>query len=133
MTPYETFAEILNEDAGKTFRDEWIGFANWESLRYFHDDPSSSSKSAIQWVLGLNELCTRIENDYQGHGKKRCLQALESAFVAFSRLELSDELCEAVQKWRDYRIHEKRSEDKPATIGEDLLKQEERGDNPGKR
>lgn len=119
MTPYDHFAEIVKNDPGKSIRDEWMAFASWESLRYFHDDPSRTSKDAIQWVLSLNELYQLLEENYAGPGKQRCIDALETALVTFSQLELQDELCEAIGKWRAYRLREK------LTHGKDLLTQKE--------
>jgi hypothetical protein len=121
MLPYENLAEIVKHEPGKTFRDEWMGFANWEALRYFHDDPGRRSKDTIRWLLHFNELCTMIENDYSGPGKERCLQAMETAFVAFSQLDLPAELCNAIQEWRAYRQREELADKQPTTIGEDLL------------
>ena len=121
MTIYQDLAELVRDDPGNTFRDEWMAFANWEAVRYFHDDPSRVSKDAIQWILDLNDLCIRLENDYQGPGKERCLAGLESAFVAFSQLDLPDELRSAIGKWRAHRLEEKRTKDESTTIGEDLF------------
>ena len=122
MSPYEIFAELVRNEPGTTFRDQWQEFANWESLRFFHEDPSRSSKDAIQWVVQMNELAAQIENDYSGLGKARCLEAIEDAFVAFSRLDLPDELCQAVRTWRAERLREELTQDETTTIGEDLLK-----------
>jgi hypothetical protein len=102
-------------------RDAWVTFANWESQRYFHDDPSNSSKQAIDWILRLNELYETVLNDYEGPGKQRCLEALESAFVAYSRIELPEELCKAIQVWHMERLQAQRTAQEDVTIGQDLF------------
>ncbi len=121
MSIYQSLAELVRDDPGNTFRDEWMAFANWEAVRYFHDDPSRVSKDAIQWILDLNDLCIRLENDYKGPGKERCVAALESAFVAFSQLDLPDELSVAIRNWRAYRLQEELTRNESTTIGEDLF------------
>ncbi len=122
MTPYESLAEYVKSAPEKTMRDAWVKFANWESQRYFHDDPSGSSKQAIDWILRLNELYELVLNDYDGPGKQRCLQALESAFVAYSRIELPEELCQAIRVWHAERLKDERAAKEDITIGEDLFK-----------
>ncbi len=117
MIPYEVLAELV-KNYDHTFREEWVAFARWEELRYFHDDPSSKSKEALNWLLRLDELCQAMENEYLGPGKERGLAALEAAFVAFSQLDLPDELCSAIRKWRGYRLCEELVSDEGTTIGE---------------
>ena len=106
MTPYEVFVEAIKEDPHKSFRDVWSDFAIWEYSRGYADDHSASSKDALQWVRALDEIVARLD-DFDSAGKESCLNALEAAFVAFARLDHSDELCNAVRRWREWRIAER--------------------------
>ena len=108
MTPYEIFVEAVKEHPDKGFRDVWSDFAIWERARGYADDPSASSKEALEWVRGLDEVVAGLD-DFEGPGKEACENALESAFVAFARLDHSTELCEAVRRWREWRVSEKRA------------------------
>ena len=56
MTPYEVFVEAVRENAHKSFRDVWSDFAIWERSRGYADDPSASSKDALEWVRELDEV-----------------------------------------------------------------------------
>ncbi len=117
MIPYDVVAELVKHDQ-HTFRQEWVAFACWEELRFFHDDPSSQSKDVLVWLLKLDELCQALENEFLGPGKGRCLAALEDAFVAFSRLDLPDELCEAIRKWHRQRLGEELVSEGGSKLGE---------------
>ena len=106
MTPYEIFVEAVRENPGSSFRDVWSDFSIWEHSRGYADDPSASSKDALEWVRELDEVVARLD-DFYGPGKESCVNALEAAFVAFARLDHTDELCNAVRRWREWRIAEK--------------------------
>ena len=106
MTPYEIFVEAVKENPDKSFRDVWIDFAIWESCRGYADDPSASSKSALVWVRELDEVVAQLD-EFEGAAKESCLNALEAAFVAFARLDHTDELCNAIRRWREWRLAEK--------------------------
>ena len=106
MTPYEIFVEAVKEDPTKTFRDAWSDFAVWEIARGYSDDPSATSKDALEWIRALDELAERLE-EFEGAALEGCHNALEAAFVAFARLDHSDELCSAIRRWREWRLAEK--------------------------
>lgn len=106
MTPYEIFVEAVREDPGKSFRDVWSDFAIWESSRGYLDDPSAPSKEALNWVLQLDELAAGLD-EFEGAAKEQCNGALETAFAAFARLDHNQELCNAVRRWRQWRLQEK--------------------------
>lgn len=106
MTPYEVLVEAVKEDPRKSFRDVWSDFAIWESARGYRDDPSAPSKDALQWVRQLDELVAGLD-EFDGPGKESCQNALEAAFVAFARLNHKEELCDAIRRWRQWRLEEK--------------------------
>jgi hypothetical protein len=60
MTPYEIFVEAVKESPSKSFRDAWRDFAIWESSRGYADDPSASSKDALAWVRGLDDVVVQL-------------------------------------------------------------------------
>jgi hypothetical protein len=105
MTPYDVLSEAVSKNRNKSFRDLWCDFAIWESARGYSDDPSGPSKDALNWVRSLEELAVQID-DFEGDSKEDCKAALEAAFVAFSRLNHSDELCRAMRRWREWRLAE---------------------------
>jgi hypothetical protein len=106
MTPYEIFVDAVKEDPNKTFRDAWSDFAVWESARGYRDDPSAPSKEALEWIRQLDEVASGLD-EFDGVAKENCRNALESAFVAFARLDHKEELCSAIRKWREWRLAEK--------------------------
>ncbi|MCA9123775.1 MAG: hypothetical protein H6822_00575 [Planctomycetaceae bacterium] len=106
MTPYEILVEAVKEHPDRSFRDLWRDFRIWESTRGYFDDPSASSKQTLEWVRKLDELVGQLD-EFEGAAKENCLNALEAAFVAFARLDHSDELCGAIQRWREWRLAEK--------------------------
>lgn len=106
MTPYEIFVEAVKENPHNSFRAVWQDFAIWESCRGHADDPSATSKHALAWVRQLDEVVTQLD-EFEGAAKENCLNALEAAFVAFARLDHTDELCNAIRRWRERRLAEK--------------------------
>jgi hypothetical protein len=105
VTPYEIFVEAVKENPNRGFREAWIDFAIWERTRGYADDPSSSSKDALAWVRALDDLVLQLDQ-FDGIAKENCRNALESAFVAFARLNHTRELCDAIQRWRKWRLAE---------------------------
>ncbi|MBI2480506.1 MAG: hypothetical protein HYV60_18325 [Planctomycetia bacterium] len=103
MTPYEILVEAAKENPDKSFRDLWRDFRIWESSRGYADDPSASSKHALDWVRELDEVVGQLD-EFEGAAKETCLNALEAAFVAFARLEHTDELSNAIRHWREWRL-----------------------------
>ena len=116
MSPYEIFVEAAKENPDKSFRDLWRDFRIWESSRGYVDDPSASSKNAIAWVRELDEVVAQLD-EFEGVAKENCLNALEAAFVAFARLDHTDELCNAVRCWREWRLTEKVARDDAFDVG----------------
>jgi hypothetical protein len=106
MTPYEILVEAVKENPRKSFRDAWRDFAIWERSRGYADDPSASSKDALAWVRELDDLVVRLD-EFDGAAKEHCRNALEGAFVAFARLDHKSELCDAIRRWRQWRLAEK--------------------------
>jgi hypothetical protein len=82
-----------------------MDFAIWESSRGYADDPSASSKRALAWVRELDEIVVQLD-EFDGASKESCENALDAAFVAFARLNHSDELCNAIRRWREWRLAE---------------------------
>lgn len=105
MTPYEILVEAAKKNPGKSFRDLWRDFRIWESTRGYVDDPSASSKQTLEWVRELDEVVAQLD-EFEGAAKESCSNALEAAFVAFARLEHTDELCNAIRRWREWRLAE---------------------------
>jgi hypothetical protein len=105
MTPYQVFVEAVKDNPGKSLRDVWRDFAIWESARGFGDDPSASSRDALAWVRSMDELAGQLD-DYEGAAREDCKDAIEAAFVDFAQLEHSEELCNAVRQWRQWRLDE---------------------------
>jgi hypothetical protein len=105
MTPYQVFFEATKDNPEKSFREVWSDFAIWESARHFSDDPSALSKEAVAWVRELDELAIQLD-DYEGAAKENCQNAIEAAFEGFAQLDHSEELCNAVRRWRQWRLAE---------------------------
>lgn len=105
MTPYEIFVEAVKAHPDKSFRDVWMDFAIWESSRGYADDPSASSKRALAWVRELDEILVQLD-EFDGAAKESCVNALDAAFVAFARLNHTEELCSAIRRWREWRLAE---------------------------
>ncbi len=112
MNPYSVFAEVVKSDPKISFRDVWFDFEAWERARGFRDDPSAPSKEALDWIRSLYDLTVTLEA-FEGPGKDSCQHALETAFVAFARLDHPKELCEAVELWRKWRRGDEESQSEP--------------------
>ena len=102
-TAYDVFQTAIAAGIKQTVQDCWPNFAYWESARNFADDPSHPAKAAIEWVYAMEDLRAALE-EFEGGTKAECLAALDQAYLAFAKLEHSDELIEALEKWIEYRL-----------------------------
>ena len=108
MTPHAILAEAVETKMYPDFKEAWFDFEVWERCRSFRDDPDRESKSALDWVRSLYELSVTLNEFNESPAREQCQNALEAAFVAFSELDHSQDLCDAVRRWKDWRIAERR-------------------------
>jgi hypothetical protein len=104
-TPYDVIQAAIAAGIKPTVQDSWPNFAYWETARNFADDPSHPAKAAIEWVFAMDNLRGALD-EFTGEAKAECLTALDRAYVAFAKLEHSDELVDAMEKWIEYRLSE---------------------------
>jgi hypothetical protein len=116
MSPYPVFVQAMKANPHLTFAEAWFDFEAWERSRGFGDDPSAKSKAALDWVRDLYGLMIALE-DYEGPQVERCRDAMEATFVAFARLDHTDEICRAAALWHDVRRQEDQGDEK---IGESV-------------
>ena len=96
------FETAIRAGIKPTVHDCWIDFAYWERARSFADDPSHPAKAAIEWVYLMEDMRNGL-NEFEGAAREECLSALDSAFVAFAKLEHSDELIHGIELWIESR------------------------------
>ena len=101
-TPYDVFQAAIAAGIKQTVQDCWPNFAYWETARNFADDPSHPAKAAIEWVYVMEDLRSALD-EFEGEAKADGIAALDQAYVAFAKLEHSDELIGAMEAWIDYR------------------------------
>jgi len=104
-TPYEIFEKAIRAGIKPTIEECWPNFACWESARNFGDDPSHLAKAAIEWIYTMENLRADLDQ-FEGEAKVECMAALNEAYVAYAKLEHSDELIAALGKWMEYRLDE---------------------------
>lgn len=104
-TPYDVMQDAIAAGIQPTIQECWPNFAYWETARNFADDPSHPAKAAIEWVYAMEDLRAALD-EFEGDAKQECIAALNQAYQAFSKIEHSDELVCALERWIEYRKSE---------------------------
>ena len=101
-TAHDVFQRAIQFGIRPTMWDCWLDFIHWEKARNFGDDPSYPSKAAIDWIDALDDLRSGLE-DFEGSATADCLAELNNASISFAKINHSDELVQAIEKWIEYR------------------------------